>query len=325
MRSIKTYFRYFAGRAQLSLTSPEKAVLQRLFSKDVKPSSDRIARRRTAHAQPFENLSPATRDIIEWVVEPLSRCKGLSIYIHGSYADETRCSFSDLDTLILVDAVAYQERHRAQRQQLADALQLSDLRMMQVDPLQHHGHWIIQQQELESMDESYLPLVVLEGAAAVRGPLQITANVYLSNQAISKNLHALSDAITRRVGEAMSVYDLKHVVSGIALLPAYVSQAQGLQLSKAEALTPDSLRRLFSAHALSAVEWATDLRANWRQLLEAVNMQPLQNFSHSAQSGSQVRLFARCFAPKTPKTILNQLPIDSLHSLIHESVRSSRE
>ena len=104
----------------------------------------------------------------------------LGIYLHGSYATGHNVESSDVDlTYIIADSVASNPEALLDLQ-----LELSNMTeyLFRVDPLQHHGPYILSQRMLRSYLECYLPLDVWRNSRPIKGGMSITFNVIKSEE-----------------------------------------------------------------------------------------------------------------------------------------------
>ena len=189
----------------------------------------------------------------------------LSIYLHGSQADKTTTPFSDYDDLVIMDS---EKIAPGDIPALIAALNHVDMRFCRLDPLQHHGHWIIEKGMLDSYDEFYMPMLVLKTAIAVKGPRQIISyvpNLARSREGLERNLVNTCQSIGRlheRLRQGIfTLFELKALVGSFALVPAFIFQYRGEQLSKPDAIARSA--EIVSPSALHCVAWASDTRENW--------------------------------------------------------------
>src|SRR5690606_30205071 len=96
----------------------------------------------------------------------------VDVYVHGSWADNSRTAFSDLDDLVIIDRSKLRGQ-KAATKRLISWLNKVELRLYRMDLLQHHGHWIIFKDMLRNYDQSYIPLNVLNGAIIIQGQAKI--------------------------------------------------------------------------------------------------------------------------------------------------------
>lgn len=224
--------------------------------------------------------SPIT--LLSAIFRPLqeARLPGISLYLHGSMADQTYTSFSDVDDLVVMRKEAWQDlddltRIGTELTKIANSYQ-------NVDPFQHHGHWLITEFDLLSYDSSYLPLVVLEGAKRVTGNSWFDFCVQDNPHGFTENAIATIKSINSRLGQSangkgLNAYDLKGLVGEIAIVPAYLFQTKGELISKKQAIKAS--RKIYSPLGYSAVEWATMVRKKFDMCVRNRRMNLLKKFA----------------------------------------------
>lgn len=193
---------------------------------------------------------------------------GLSLYLHGSFADLQYTAFSDVDDLVVLHRSAWQDPHNLRR--MGTQLAWMARSFQNVDPFQHHGHWLLTELDLLLYDQTYMPLVVLENALRVSGERDIKCRLRFNPTGFRRNLdltiqatyHALDLAARRR---GLNAFDIKKLAGQIVLIPAYLFQVQGEMLSKPRAIQRAS--ELFSPFAMQAIEWSTLVRREFAPLV----------------------------------------------------------
>jgi len=199
-----------------------------------------------------------------WLFRELLDFTVLSIYLHGSQADKRTDPFSDYDDIVIIDSAKISP---GDLPTLIAALNRVDMHFCRLDPLQHHGNWIIEKGMLNAYDESYMPTLILKTAIAVKGPRQISYAPHLarSREGLEHNLvHACQSIgeLHERLRQAiLNLFELKALVGSFALVPAFIFQYRCEPLSK-----PDAIARaaeIFSPSALRCIAWASDTRENW--------------------------------------------------------------
>lgn len=209
------------------------------------------------------------------------RFPSLEIYIHGSWADNTKTSFSDFDDLIIVHDGDFSTT--SERKELDKWLNKVDMRFCRMDPLQHHGHWIIWESELNNYDESYMPMSVLANGLVLQGRHRIfySVDTLLSRHGLLRNidftLRNIEVLMLRYFDNKINAYDLKCLIGSILLMPAYLYQSQGVDLSKREAI--ESSNVIFSTDAFEVIRKASYMRSNWDRVFKSSRMIPLKLFS----------------------------------------------
>src|SRR5690606_31089346 len=58
-----------------------------------------------------------------------------------------------------------------------------EITFQKIDPIQHHGHWLIKRSSLDNYDASYMPLHIMSDAVCMHGKSKIKASI---NNAITR-------------------------------------------------------------------------------------------------------------------------------------------
>ena len=252
----------------------------------------------------------------------IERFRNVAVYVHGSWADSTTTPFSDLDDLVIVNVehpISLREIWGLER-----TLNRIDMRFMRLDPIQHHGHWILEAGNWSApLDESFIPLVVLEGALRVQGPstvasaldrsateLGLARNIELSCQTI-ENVYA--DYLSRTA----NIYAIKQLVGSILLMPAYVMQSRGRRVGKREAI--EGADELFSPEALATVRWASSVRESWGSALGVRGVGTWRSLSRLPMSPRIFRRLVSRYAPQFPVAAFDELATGAVTAFLKES------
>lgn len=203
--------------------------------------------------------------------------EGVSLYLHGSLADLKFTAFSDVDDLVVVNKQAWQDPLTLIK--TATAFAVLARSYQNIDPYQHHGHWVITEFNLLAYEESILPLAILNGAIRVLGKPEIALHLSPERSGFFRNVGYSIKSMQRKLGQASSTnginaFELKGLVGEIAILPAYLFQAQGLMISKPEAL--QRAGEILSPGALETIAWATSVRDNFGPLVDNQHTRALQ-------------------------------------------------
>lgn len=251
---------------------------------------------------------PASRELAA-VFAGVERFNGLGVYVHGSWADDTRTPFSDLDDLILVE----RERIRDPRacRELEEWLNLVDLRFARLDPLQHHGHWLRYDDQLTAYDESYLPLTVLADAIRIAGPERLSVRIDSLKTRVglrrnlAQTLANLAALFAQYSAGEINCYAMKGLVGSVLLLPAYGFQLRGERLGKREAI--ERAAELLPPAALELLNKCSRMRAEWAQVTALPGWRRLRWAAGWFDNAMLWRRFARRFAPRFPRAAFPQL------------------
>ncbi|ANW96314.1 hypothetical protein AXE80_08495 [Wenyingzhuangia fucanilytica] len=188
----------------------------------------------------------------------------IQVFVHGSWSDNSRTSFSDLDDFIIIDD-DYYDLVKSKLDEVAFNFQKKD-------PLQHHGHWLVKKSQLRRYDNSYMPLFIMKEALCVLGNNQIIASIN-KQDSINKTVERIKGTcknITffyQQYKEGLlNIYDLKRFVGSVVLLPPLVFQIKGSDLDKRTAIL--KANSLYSKEVLKLIQWSTECRENWKLIVE---------------------------------------------------------
>jgi hypothetical protein len=191
------------------------------------------------------------------------------IYLHGSRADNTATSFSDYDDLIIIDL---ERLSGSVRCSLARKLIRVDKRFRRLDPLQHHGHWIISKQSLMNYDASYIPLHILHTAVRIQGPetIEYTPDKIKTQRGLYRNIEqtclSIRECYALYKKNRITTYRLKGLVGSFALMPAFLFQYLGEEVDKRTAILRAG--ELFGTDAIECLKWSTEYRNSWDLVLK---------------------------------------------------------
>lgn len=259
-----------------------------------------------------------TDPILKKIFAGASRFPGLSIYIHGSWADNTRTTFSDLDDLIVVDSKYF--RDKKVRSDMIRWLNAVDMRFCRLDPLQHHGHWLLEREELSQLNESNIPLLVVDQSLCLQGPFEVGAHVDTNRtrEGLLENIRATLQNIEawhyKYEEDRLNLYEAKCLVGSFLLLPAYLFQLRGIRVSKRYGI--EHAHEILSIESLKAIHWASNARTRWDDALAGYKFQAFSYLPYLFTNPHLYRRVAQTLAPRFPKKSLPLLGERAVKSFV---------
>lgn len=232
----------------------------------------------------------------------------VSVYLHGSWADGTRNSFSDIDDFVVIDDINIDRKNFIN---LIKILNKIDLLFCRMDPLQHHGHWITSKTELLDYDNSFIPLSVIAQSKLICGAKRIVAriNPEKSRKGLMKNIVSTSNNIKilscKLFSGCITSFELKCLIGSFALMPAFIFQIQGKIFSK-----PDAIYRadeIFSRDAQNLIKWSTVCRKNWQVITDSRGFLVFRAFPNLFSNPFLWREFSKHFSPRVNTAQLTKL------------------
>lgn len=186
----------------------------------------------------------------------------IDFHVHGSIATKDYVKgYSDLDTLIILKKGAITPQNLIR---LRNLLYQSRKYLCMVDALQHHGHMLITEYDMEYYCEGFFPLELFRYSKSIIGEKSLSFCVRSSKyEEIARlfwfvNYFRHQKMHCRKLGS----YDLKFLLHAIALFPALYLQAKGKPTYKKYSF--DIAKRDFSPELWKPVDEMTYIRDNWR-------------------------------------------------------------
>ncbi len=226
--------------------------------------------------------------------------KAVTALLHGSWADQTNNSFSDIDDFIILEKDKITSKKDFYK--LISILNKIDMSYCRIDPIQHHGHWLVCSEELKHYDNSFMPLFIMKDAKRIIGKSEIIAYVDdkktqlgLKNNIINtcKNIERL---YKKYHSNKINSYEMKCLVGSFALVPSFVVQLQQLELNKPESIKHSI--KLFSKEAYTCVAWATNCRNNWTIVTNKKSFKMFKFLTRFCTNPHLWRRFSERYSPK---------------------------
>ncbi len=195
-----------------------------------------------------------------------SNCGALiqSLFVHGSYSTQDNNAYSDLDALVIIKKHAVEDTDELYGLGL---VAISSYRyLLAADLLQHHGHFVLTEIDLEYYCDAYFPRILFDYATELysAGPLNVRYVRSCHAEAfahLKKMCLRFTQSWDRR---ALSLaYYLKLQLSCFMIIPALLMQALGRPCYKRESFM--LAKPLFTPAVWRVMDEVSDLRRTWRQ------------------------------------------------------------
>ena len=202
------------------------------------------------YLEPIEDLKNNLKRIQHLIV---------GLYLHGSLASGDYIKgYSDVETLVIVKNSTIQ--NQAKLKQLRSALYKARYHLYQIDPLQHHGHFIIAESDLQSYPESILPLTALKHAKTLLGKNKITFHIKNSKEETKEHLEYFLTYFKSHPA-TFSLYEKKFFLHGVSLLPSLYLQYKEKPIYKKDSFK--KIKKHFSKSQLEPIFKVEKIRNNW--------------------------------------------------------------
>lgn len=228
-------------------------------------------------------------------------------YVHGSLATGEETAYSDFDALVIIrnSVMRNAERLTTLARELNRARQI----MLEYDPFQHHGWFVLTEADLDFHCEAWFPHQLFEFSKSMladRG-LQIEITPRESSTEVRETFRGVATGLKRSIfarRPLKNMYHLKNTLSLFMLLPAlYLHVRDGRGMFKK--FTFAVAREDFSHDEWSCMDRVSDIRARWNYKLAPLIRKVLRY-----PSPLRRRLVRRC-APSVPLDI-QRLATDKL-------------
>lgn len=173
-----------------------------------------------------------TNEIALKISEYLNETAGdqlLGAYVHGSIGNSEEVPYSDFDGIVILKSSCFVNKEVLFR--VVKALKETAHMMLKMDPLQHHGWFVLCEKDLLDYPEYYFPHELFLHAACLFGNSHLTIHLRAAgyHNEFMKGFNHLSDSILNKIGSKKFLenrYGFKNLLSEFMLLPAVYFQAK---------------------------------------------------------------------------------------------------
>ncbi len=228
-------------------------------------------------------------------------------YVHGSAGTNELVAYSDLDALVIIKDEVFKDANRIR--EVALKLKEAENYMYQLDPLQHHGWFVLSESDLIQYDNSYLPAELLPFSKSIllNGIKNIELLVNKENKTDS-TFEDVCKSVGRKIAKLncpSTLYELKNLLSEFMLLPSlYVQARDGKSVFKKFSF--DIARADFEKQDWEIMNEVSAIRKNWNQ------KQVSRVSERIAARLSQIKIIANLFRAQTPELLKKQINSDFL-------------
>lgn len=191
----------------------------------------------------------------------------VGVYLHGSTGSDEMISYSDLDALVVIDDEVMSNIDDACT--LLSKLNKCRKWMYRLDPLQHHGWFLLLKSQLKNYPQIYFPHELFKHAKALGNFSATTLEISFDNSSIDYKapFNKLSESLIKRIEggyRPTQLYPFKNLLSEIMLLPAFYCQARDRK-GVFKKFSFELAQKDFTVEDWNAVATASRIRKIWRQ------------------------------------------------------------
>lgn len=208
-------------------------------------------------------------------------------HVHGSIATNDYVKgFSDFDTLIILNKSSLNLKNLTM---LRGILYKSRRFLYHIDPLQHHGHMIITDYDLDYYCQTYFPLELFKYSKS------FTNNKILKFKVRDSKIENTSKffwfvnyfrELNLNKKKVSGCYSAKFLLHAITLFPTLYLQAKGIHTYKRYSF--NKAKKDFPDHLWNPIEMATSIRKHWKApknlpLVKSIIINPLLGYQLNAR------------------------------------------
>ncbi len=255
----------------------------------------------TGETEPFYWYSSNTSPVLSRLTSRQTTL-GVSLFVHGSHADETAGRYADVDIVAILwdDAFDNLASLRLALAAIREVMRAS----LRIDPLQHHVPKIIVAADVLVPTANWLifPPLFCERLALVGGvtPRPVGPIVAPSRAALEAQLRATSTMLmSLSQFNPCFAYNAKALISTILLLPAVILQCDGHLLSKRDSFDA------YTGELSKYIDIASRIRAEWSYTGHDLAKAVRRTLSFRRGAGALRRLPIVQLDPRLHKAILD--------------------
>lgn len=188
----------------------------------------------------------------------------LDMHLHGSLATlDYKEGWSDFDTLIIIKKDIFQIPENMIK--LRNLLYESKKYFFKVDPLQHHGHMVLTEYDIDYYCETFFPLVLFRYSKSFFGQKFFVSKVRDCKVENRKRFDWFVEYFIKLGSERRfnaNSYNLKFFFHLVSLFPIIYLQSKGVHVYKKFSF--DKAKKDFSDKEWEPIEMVTKIRNNWK-------------------------------------------------------------
>ncbi|MGR0480689.1 MAG: nucleotidyltransferase domain-containing protein [Candidatus Electronema sp. V4] len=259
----------------------------------------------------FNITNHSTGDKSNSVLDKISSTYNKSLFfdlvIHGSYADNTYTSASDVDDMVIINRRAFEKlEFFIETKRILYEL---NTYYQYIDPVQHHGHWMITEFDLLNYNQSVMPVCVLYDALSIDKELQL--DIYINKEKSKQGFYNTLDVTLRTYKmtfnmlylDKINLFYLKVLISCISLLIPLLFEINGQIFNKKNAILRSY--EILDDQAMKILDWSTFIRKNWDKLPSVKSYIYIRLISKIIKNRSILECIAR---KKMPRISFKDIP-----------------
>lgn len=211
--------------------------------------------------QKYNGTNSSVKKISNFIRERLIN-EVKAVLIHGSLATNEEIPYSDFDALVILKDEVFKSPKR-----LANAaINLSKCYslMLEFDPLQHHGWFVMSEVDLKAYPERYLPPEVLPYCCSLLDPIDLSITIP-EEKPTNGNFFRLVNSLKKQLHSQYipgNLFVAKSILSEFMMLPTLFIQHKS-QTGIYKKLSFEKARTYFISDEWKVMDEVSGYRLNW--------------------------------------------------------------
>lgn len=205
----------------------------------------------------------------------------LAAIVHGSVATNELIPYSDFDGLIIVKDKVFENKEGLVS--LAQTIYSTRKIMHMLDPLQHHGWFIITESDLLDYPSGYMPLEVLSYSKSLLSDADLELRVHLKTKpdyySPVKTMCRRIRKISQKANRPKTLYQLKSILSEFMMMPTLYIQARD-QRGVFKKFSFTAAAADFNQSTWSIMEEVSRMRAEWPEFESQAELEKFRKIGY---------------------------------------------
>ena len=230
-------------------------------------------------------------ELIPWWFDNLKsydnelRIYGARLIIQGSFADSKITNYSDVDLVIF---------YKPFSENVLKIKQEIEIFLLQIDPLQHHGIFMIDVDTFDYYWQMDLPVEVLKKAKCFSDEkynLDIKGILieHLGSLNAVKSILSIIQKFLEKDYKLIGLWEWKFFISQLLLLPTLLLGSKGNYIYKRDSF--EIVKKLFSDKAWYSIDKASEIRDEWTNSNELTEYKNFRNSVSQKPSKDSMKVF----------------------------------
>jgi hypothetical protein len=218
----------------------------------------------------YKGENEYVKNMISFLRESLKN-ELIGVYVHGSLGTQEEIGYSDFDALVILKDEILNDTGKLAW--VAHHLNEARKFMFQMDPLQHHGWFVLTESDLDDYPESYFPPILFQHAKSLYADRGLELKLKMSGDERDYTIPfaKVCQSIQRKIGDHRypdDAYQLKNLLSEFMLLPALYVQARDKQ-GIYKKFSFEEAKKDFSNEEWRIMEDVSLIRGEWNVIVPA--------------------------------------------------------